>query len=269
MTHERPHHGLPAHADPFLRAGTKALPEEDPRHARAWRGPREVHLRRLRGAHGAAGGRAGGARDRKGRPGRHAGVELAPASRGVLRGAADGRGPAHRQPAPLGAGHHLHCQSRRRSGPDHRREPLVRPGTHPEGPHERRARDRDEGHAGRPDPSGHARLRGAGGGCATARRMAEARRDRRGRHVLHVGHDRPSQGGGLHASRHLPPFDRAVHGGRPRAFGARRDPAHRAHVPRQCLVRAVRRRDERRHAVLRRPEPSASRHRWRSSTTSA
>ena len=73
-------------------------------------------------------------------------------------------------------------------------------------PHERRARDRDEGHAGRPDPSGHARLRGAGGGCATARRMAEARRDRRGRHVLHVGHDGPSQGRGLHASRHLPPL---------------------------------------------------------------
>src|SRR5436309_444846 len=48
-----------------------------------------------------------------------------------------------------------------------------------------------------PPPTRRARLRDAGGRRPAGRRLAEARGDRRRRHVLHVGHHRAPEGRGL------------------------------------------------------------------------
>src|SRR5439155_4977556 len=102
MTDEGLDHGVSPHPDPLLRADAAALLEEDPGHPGAGGRAGEVRLRRFLPPHGAAGGSARRARDQEGRPGGNARVELAPPPGGVLRGAADGRGPAHRERPPVG-----------------------------------------------------------------------------------------------------------------------------------------------------------------------
>ncbi len=90
--------------------------------------------------------------------------------------------------------------------------------------------------------------------AAAAHRLALVRREHRRGDVLHLGHDRRSQGRAL-----LAPLDRAARDGRgDGGVGAARDqqrlvPADRADVPRQRVGLPVLRADDRRQARLRRP----------------
>ena len=65
------------------------------------------------------------------------------------------------------------------------------------------------------------------------------------RHVLHVGHDRRSQGGGLQPPLDLPPCDGRLPGRRRRHERARGLAPRGADVPRECLGRPLFRRPDR------------------------
>ena len=66
-------------------------------------------------------------------------------------------------------------------------------------------------------------------------RLARARRGNRGGTVLHVGHDRPSEGRAVQPSLDGAARDGRLPAGRQRLFGAQRHPADRPDVPRQRL----------------------------------
>ena len=100
-----------------------------------------------------------------------------------------------RQHPALGPGPDLHHQPRRGPGPDRGREPLAAARADPQGSQERQARHRDEGHADAPrSPRARSTTRRWWPTRKPVEALADARRDRRRRHVLHVGHDRAPQG---------------------------------------------------------------------------
>ena len=80
-----------------------------------------------------------------------------------------------------------------------------------------------------------------------------ARRERRRRHVLHLGHHRRSQGRGLQPSLERAACDDRGDAGRHGPVVARDDPAGRADVPRQCLGAGAVGADDRRQAGHARP----------------
>ena len=194
------------------------------------------------------------------RPRRHAGLERLPPHGAVLRGQRLGRGAAHAEPAA----------ARRPGGVD--RRPCRRPGAvlRPDLPAadrgDRRTRedhqglrrdDRPRAHAGRQHGAEPAVLRRARRSGFRRLRLAAVRRADRIVALLHVGHDRQSEGRAVQ-----PPLDDAAHLRRGAArcaelLGARRDPAGGADVPRQRLGPAVRGLHGRREAGL--PGPVARR----------
>src|SRR5437870_13251462 len=118
------------------------------------------------------------------------------------------------------------------------------------------------------DHARHARRDGAGRSrrvrSAARRRharheLAPARGDRRGRHVLHLGHHGEPEGRRVHAPGDVPALPRGGVDRLVRDLGGRHDPAHRPHVPRQRLVPAVHGSDGGIDPDLRGAESSAAR----------
>ena len=99
--------------------------------------------------------------------------------------------------------------------------------------------------------------------------VAALRREHGLRHVLHVRHHRPPEGRRLLPPGRLPALVRHGPGRYAWPLRTRRHPAHGADVPRQRLVRPVRRGDGRRHPDLRRAGSACRATSWTSSSPSA
>src|SRR5216110_1825187 len=124
-----------------------------------------------------------------------------------------------------------------------------------------RAPDRDHArHARRDGAGGPRRVRGAPRRRHARHGLAAARGDRRGGHVLHLGHHGEPEGGRVHPPGDVPALPRGGAHRLVRDLGGRHDPPHRPHVPRQRLVPAVHGRDGGIDPDLRGAEPPAARH---------
>ncbi|CAA9526883.1 MAG: Long-chain-fatty-acid--CoA ligase, partial [uncultured Solirubrobacteraceae bacterium] len=187
-----------------------ALPLRRPRRAR--RAPGRGAAGRGRGA---GGPRCGALAERPGDP------------RGPLRRARPRRDPRHPEHAPEPAGGGVHPRRLRSPGPHRRPQPPRADGG---GGHLRDAGRRGAGHGGGGRPvRGPARERGAGRGRAVRRRRGRPHLDQ-----LHLGHDGPPEGRGVHPPRRLPASPRCRAGdGHERPHGA---PLDAADVPLQRLV---------------------------------
>ena len=209
------------------------------------RGPgAPVHVRRPPSPLEAGGERTDRARRQAGRPDRHAGLERLPAHGALLRRVGHGSRAAHDQSAAVPGTDRLHREPRRGS------VPVLRPDVRAADRAARSAHDVGQGlhRDDRPRaPAGARRaqpdvLRGMGRRAVRRLRVAGVRRANRVVAVLHVRHDRQSEGRALFAPLDGAALVRGVHGRQPGTFVRRVGAAGGAHVPRQRVGHALCRR---------------------------
>ncbi len=183
------------------------------------------------------GAAAGEGRHQARRPRRHHGLEHLAASGGLVRHPRHRRGLPHRQSAAVCRPDLLDRQSCRGSHDVCRSDVPADPGEIRPRAENHRAlcrADRCSAHAG-DDAEERRRLRGMDRRGRRRFRLEELRRKHRGRHVLHLGHHRPSQGRALLAPLQRAAFDDGGDAGRDERLLARCGAAGGADVPRQLL----------------------------------